>query len=117
LLVCLLSMILPGKCSSSCCFVLRKSGHQAAQAAQACRISHTCFEHYLVDLAVSLDDVNLASNAVGECGDLPCALAPAHCSGGMVESFNKDDSLVGGHGKAMGKCLVVECFAPLLKNG
>ncbi len=75
------------------------------------------FESGLINLALALDDVNLMSSAVGECGDLPCVLVPAHCSGMMVESLDKDDSLVGGHGKAISKCLVVECFALFLKNG
>jgi hypothetical protein len=75
------------------------------------------FESGLIDLAVAFDDVNLTSSAVGERGDLPCALIPAHCSGTTVESFNNDDSLVGGHGKPIGKCRLVKCFAPLLKNG
>jgi hypothetical protein len=74
-------------------------------------------ESGLVDLAVAFDDVNLTSSTVDERGDLPCALILAHCSGVMVESINKDDGLVGGHGKAIGKCLVVKCFTPLLKNG
>ncbi len=74
-------------------------------------------ESGLVDLAVALDDVDLMSSAVGEHGDLSCALVPANCSGMMVESLNKDDGLVRGHGKAIGKCHVVKCFAPLLKNG
>jgi hypothetical protein len=67
-------------------------------------------------LAVALDDVNLKSGAVGEHGDLPCTLIPAHRCGTMEEGLNKDDGLVGGHGKAIGKCLglVVNCFAPLL---
>ncbi len=74
-------------------------------------------ESGLVDLAVALDDVDLTSSAVGECGDLPRALVPAHRSSATVESLDKDDGLVGGHGKAIGESLVVECFAPLLENG
>ncbi len=74
-------------------------------------------ESGLVDLAVALNDVDLMSSAVGERGDLPCALVPAHCSGAMVQNLDEDDHLVRGHGKAIGKCLDVECFAPLLKNG
>ncbi len=74
-------------------------------------------ESGLVDLAVALDDVDLTSGAVGEHGDLPCALVPAHRSSASAESLDKDDGFVGGHGKAIGKCLVVECFAPLLENG
>jgi hypothetical protein len=57
------------------------------------------------------------SSAVDGSGDLSLALASSHCSYAMVDGFDKDDSLVGGHGKAIGKCLVVKCFAPLLKNG
>jgi hypothetical protein len=107
-------MIFPGKYSSLCCFVLRESGHLAAQAAK----SLTCsFESGLVDLAVAFNDVDLMSNAVGKRGVLLCALIPAHGRGTMVESLNKDDGLVGGHGKAIGKCLIVECFASLLENG
>ncbi len=74
-------------------------------------------ESGLVDLAVALDDVDLMSGAVDERGDLPRALVPSHHSGTMVESLDKDDGLVRGHGKAIGKCLIVKCFAPLLKNG
>jgi hypothetical protein len=67
-------------------------------------------------LAVALDDVNLTSSAVSERGDLPCALISSHHSGAMVESLDKEDGLVGGHGKAISKCLVAECLAPLLKK-
>jgi hypothetical protein len=74
-------------------------------------------ENGLVDLAVALDDVKLTSGAVGEHGDLPCALVLAHRSSATVESLDEDDSFVGGHSKAIGKYLVVECFAPLLENG
>ncbi len=63
----------------------------------------------------ALDDVNLTSSAVGERGDLPCTFVLAHHSNTRVESLNKDDGLVGGHGKAISKCLVIECFAPLLE--
>jgi hypothetical protein len=75
------------------------------------------FESGLVDLAIALYDVKWTSSALGKSGDLPCALVPAHHSGTMMEGFDKDDGLVGGHGKAIGKCLVIKCFAPLLKNG
>jgi hypothetical protein len=68
-------------------------------------------------LAIALDDVDLASSAVGKQGDLPGALIPAHHCWATVEGFDKDDCLVGGHAKAIGKCFVGECFAPLLKNG
>jgi hypothetical protein len=71
----------------------------------------------LVDLAVALYDVNWTSGAVGESGDLSCALVPAHRSGATVEGLDEDDSLVGGHGKAIGKCLIIKCFSPMLKNG
>jgi hypothetical protein len=77
----------------------------------------TCrFESGLVNLAIALDDVDLTSGTVGKCDDLPGALVPAHRRGGMVECLNEDDGLVGCHGKAIGKCLVVKCFAPLLKK-
>jgi hypothetical protein len=62
-------------------------------------------------LAIALDDVDLVSGTVGN------ALVPAHCHGTMVERFNEDDSLVGGHDKAVGECLVIKWFASLLKNG
>jgi hypothetical protein len=74
-------------------------------------------ESGLANMAVALDDVDLTSGAVGECGDLSGPLVPAQHCGTMVERLNKDDGLVGGHGKAIGMCLVVECFASLLKNG
>jgi hypothetical protein len=78
----------------------------------------TCkFESGLVDLAIALDDVDLASDAVGKLGDLLGALVPAHCCGTMVERFDEDDSLVGGHGKVVGECLFIKWFASLLENG
>jgi hypothetical protein len=78
----------------------------------------TCrLESGLINLAIALDDVDLMSGAVGKQGDLPGALVPAHHCGGTVECLNEDDGLVGGHGKAIGKCLVVECLAPLLEYG
>jgi hypothetical protein len=78
----------------------------------------TCkFKSGLVNLAIALDDIDLASGAVGKRGDLPGALVLAHRPGTMVERFDKDDGLVRGHGKAVGECLVIEWFASLLKNG
>ncbi len=44
-------------------------------------------------------------------------MVPAHRRRTMVERFDKDEGLVGGHGKAVGKCLVIEWFASLLENG
>ncbi len=80
--------------------------------------SLTCsLESALIDLTIALDDVNLRSSAVGERSDLPRALIPAHRSGARVEGLDKSEGLAGGHGKATGKCLVIECFASLLKNG
>ncbi len=62
----------------------------------------TCsFESGLVDLAIALYDVDWMSGAVGESGDLPCALVPANHSGMTVEGFDKDDGLVGGPCKAI----------------
>ncbi len=79
--------------------------------------SLTCrFESGLVDLAITFDDVDLATGTVGKQGSLHCALVPAHRRGMTVERFDKDDGLVGGHGKAVGKCLVIEWFASLLEN-
>jgi hypothetical protein len=79
--------------------------------------SITCkFESGFVNLAISLDDVNWASSSVGKSGDLLGALVPAHGSGRAVEGLDKDGGLVGGHGKAIVKCLDIKCFAPLLKN-
>jgi hypothetical protein len=75
------------------------------------------FESGLVDLAIALYDINRASGTVDKSGDLPCALIPAHHGGARVEVLNKGDGLVVGHCKAIGKCLIVKCFAPLLKNG
>jgi hypothetical protein len=78
----------------------------------------TCrLESGLVNLAITFDDVDLATKSVRKLGNLHCALVPVHCSGTMVECFNEDDGLVGGHGKAIGKCLVIRWFASLLKNG
>jgi hypothetical protein len=74
-------------------------------------------ESGLVDLDITFDDVNLASGTVGKQGDLPGTLVPAHHRGTMVERFDKDDGLVGGHGKAVGECLVIKWFAFLLENG
>ncbi len=78
----------------------------------------TCrLESGLVDLAINFDDVDLATGAVGKGGNLHCALVPAHRSGKMVERFDENDCLVEGHGKAANKCLVIEWFVSLLKNG
>jgi hypothetical protein len=74
-------------------------------------------ESGLINLAIALNDVNLMFGAVGKQGDLSGALVPAHRRGAMVERLYKNDGLVGGHSKTIGKCLVVECLAPLLKNG
>jgi hypothetical protein len=69
----------------------------------------TCrLESGLVNLAIALDDVNLASSAVAKRGDLPGALVPAHRRGTTVEHFDEDDGLVGGHGKAISECLVIK---------
>ncbi len=79
---------------------------------------HTCrFESGLVDLAIALDDADWMSGAVGKRGDLPGALVPAYHCGAMVEHLTKVDGLVGGHGKDIGKCLVVKCFESFLENG
>jgi len=75
------------------------------------------FESGLINLAITFDDVNLATGAVGKRGNLHCALVPAHRCGVMVECFDEDDGLVGGHGKAIGECLVIKWFASLLANG
>jgi hypothetical protein len=78
----------------------------------------TCrLERGLVNSAITFDDVDLATGAVGKRGNLHGTLVPAHRSDTTVERFNKNDSLVGGHGKAIGKCLVIEWFASLLENG
>ncbi len=78
----------------------------------------TCkFESGLIDLAIALDDVDLASGAVGKQADLPGTLVPAHRHGKTVERFHKDYGLVGGHGEAIGECLVIKWFSSLLKNG
>jgi hypothetical protein len=53
--------------------------------------------------------------AVGESGDLLVALVPAYHGGTAVEGLDEDDGLVESHSKAIW-CLVVQCFAPLLKN-
>jgi hypothetical protein len=80
--------------------------------------SLTCrFESNLINLAITFDDVDLATSAVGKRGNLHCALVLAHRRGTTVERFNKDDDLVRGYGKAIGKCLVIEWYASLLKNG
>ncbi len=71
----------------------------------------------LIDLAINFDDVDLATGAVGKWGNLHGSLVPAHHSGTRVERFNENDGLVGGHGKAVGKCLVIKQFASLLENG
>jgi hypothetical protein len=62
-----------------------------------------------------LDDVNLTSSAVGECGDLFCALVQAHCSGMVEEGFIKDDGVVGGHGKAFISALLSSALHPCSK--
>ena len=73
------------------------------------------FESGLVNLAITFDDVDLAAGAIGKRDNLHGALVPAHCCGTTVECFDKDDGLIGGHGKAVGKCLVIKWFASLLK--
>ncbi len=75
------------------------------------------FESGLVNFAITFDDVDLATGAVGNQGNLHCAIVPALCRGMAVECFDEDDGLLGGHGEAVGKCLVIEWFASLLKNG
>jgi hypothetical protein len=80
--------------------------------------SLTCrLESGLVNLAITYDDVNLATSAVGKQGNFHCALVPAHRSGRMVERFGKNDNLVEGHVEAIGECLVIKWFASLLENG
>ncbi len=74
------------------------------------------FESSLVNLAIAVYDVDWTSGFDSESGDLPCALVPAHCGGEMVEGLNENDGVVGGQYEAMGKCLVVKCFAFLLKK-
>ncbi len=77
----------------------------------------TCrLESGLVDLAITFDDVDLAAGAVDKHGNLYGALVPAHHSGTAVERFKEYDVLVGGHGKAVGKCLVIVRFASMLKK-
>ncbi len=75
------------------------------------------FESGLIDLAITFVDVDLATGAVGKRGNLHGALVPAHRRGTTVEHCDEDDGLVGGHGKAVGECLVIEWFASLLENG
>ncbi len=75
------------------------------------------FEGSLVNLTITLDDVNRPAGTVAESGDLLSALVLAHFGGVMTEGLNVDDSLVRSHGKTIGESLVVECFAPLVKNG
>jgi hypothetical protein len=75
------------------------------------------FEGGLIDLAIAFNSVDSASKVVGDCGDSLGALVPAHCGGTAVEGLDMYDSLVGSHSKAIGQCLLVKCFAPLLKNG
>ncbi len=76
----------------------------------------TCsLEGHFVNLTIALDYVHRFSFVVGEGCDSLGALTPVHCNSATVESFNKDDGLVGGHKESIGECLVVKCLAPLIK--
>jgi hypothetical protein len=89
-----------------------------ASACPGLQKSLTCsFEGGLANLVIVLDDVNRLTSAVDKCGDLLGSLIPVHHSNMVVESFNKNDGLVGCHGISIGKCLVVKCIAPLFKYG
>ncbi len=70
-------------------------------------------------MAIALDDVNLASGAVGKQGDLPGALVPAHCCGTTVERFDKDDGLVARLGNPFGipRNSVIILISDLLDSG
>jgi hypothetical protein len=72
-------------------------------------------EGHFVNLTIALDYVHRFSFVVGEGCDSLGALIPVHCNSATVESFNKDDGLVGGHKESIGECLVVKCLAPLIK--
>jgi hypothetical protein len=72
------------------------------------------FERGHANLAVVLDDVNGFSLTIGEGRDLLGSFGPAHQVGLALKGLNKDGSLVGGRVKLVGKCLVVECFAPVI---
>jgi hypothetical protein len=74
-------------------------------------------ESGLVDLAIALDDINLSSNAVGKCGDLPGALVPAYCSSATVESLDKNDSLVEVMAKPFVSALSLSALHPCSKMG
>ena len=66
------------------------------------------FQGGLVDLAIAFNDVDGYTRAVSEGGDLLGALVPTHRSGATEEGLGEHDGLIGGHGKTVGKCLVVE---------
>jgi hypothetical protein len=66
-------------------------------------------------LAVALDDVALMYCTVGERGDLPDALVLVHHHSTMGERLNKDDGLIGGHGKAVVSALLSSALHPCLK--
>ncbi len=78
-------------------------------------LSHTVLRVALSIFAIALTDVGWMSGAVGESGDLPCALVPAHCSGAMVEGFDEDDCLVGGHAKPLVSVLLLSALHPCSK--
>ncbi len=67
-----------------------------------------------VDLAIVLDDVDVDAISIGELSDLLGSLGPAHLVGFALEGLDEDDSLVGCHVEAIGKCFIVECVAPLI---
>ena len=67
-----------------------------------------------VDLAIVLDDVNVDAISIGELGDLLRSFGPAHSVGFALEGLDEYDSFVGRHVEAIGKCLIVECAAPLI---
>ncbi len=75
----------------------------------------TCsLEHDLVDLAITLDDVNRFSATIGEGRDLLGSLGPAHQVSVALEGLEKDNSLAGSHGKSVGKCLVIQCSTSMI---
>ncbi len=66
-------------------------------------------------MTVALDDVDLTSSAVGECGNLPCALIPAHCSDTTVEGFNKVTVWFGVMAKPLVSVLLLSALHPCSK--
>ncbi len=69
---------------------------------------------HFIELTIVFDDVYGLALPVDEGGDLFSALIPAHLGALVLECLDEDDCLCLGHGKPIGKCLVIEGLDPFL---